>query len=239
MKLTSIYGPDWVWVYVGCGGTFYMAAPFLAVQEARRQGGVSVLVDPDCIEDGNEDRQWPGWVPGDAKVEAGRQALYLEEDRCAMVEKRFLDSDLAKYVGDRSVLAIVNVDNNPTRVEVRNWLSMRHASGALLLSGCEDTMGQAYWGLWDQGKAVHDCLDVHFDVLSEDVTSVDKCNLQTAIANQMTASCLAMAFLDLATCVEFLEQGLPVCPSEFHWASGGMWLETQKLTSLREVPDAD
>jgi hypothetical protein len=203
---------DYVWVFVGCGGTFYAASPYLAVLRRRYAGGGTILIDPDDLKKDDHDRQWPAYCAG-FKVEAAANAL--DCDMATQMVGSFNSSDrvLEGPTDGQPVLAIVNVDNDQARLAVADWLASRVSPGIMVVSGCERLFGQCYPGVWMDGEAVHDWRDCHPDVGTES-GSMHRCNLQDIRANALTGVCVGMCIEDIARRVENQEWGHL---REFYW----------------------
>jgi hypothetical protein len=204
---------DYVWVFIGCGGTFYATGPYLAVLRKRYLGeGPTILIDPDDVERSNHSRQWPTFSPGSPKVTCAGTVLDCET---IAIQAMFNPGDpvLEKETHGKSVLAIVNVDNDDARLDVAEWLESRHDPGIMVVSGCERTFGQCYSGVWMDGEAVHDWRECHPDVGSES-EPIRRCNLQDVRANALTGVCTGM-------CVEDIERrvrsGFWTELLEFYW----------------------
>ncbi|KKN80407.1 hypothetical protein LCGC14_0330000 [marine sediment metagenome] len=208
---------DYIWVFVGCGGTFYAASPYLAVLR-RRYGGKhsTIFIDPDSLAPDNKERQWPLCAPGVTKVSIAAEILGEEEGLEIMA--RFSPSDpfLGTETSGKPVLAIVNVDNDDTRLQVAEWLAGRVSPGIMVVSGCERLNGQCYSGIWQDGKAILDWRKYHEDVGEEDDTG-HRCNPQDVRANALTGVCVGMCIEDVAG---LLEGGLIGSAKEFWWETG-------------------
>ena len=193
-------------VYVGCGGTFYAASTYLAVLERRYtpevDGHPCLLIDPDSIEASDRSRQWPGYQEGMSKVQAAAGTLDDESFTLDIVEcvNRFSPTDrvLCEATEGHPVLAIVNVDNDETRLQVAGWLASRNSPGIMVVSGCERNMGQCYPGVWRDGEAVYDWRLSHSDV-GEPGPPVQQCNLQNIRSNALTGVLVGLCIEDVAT----------------------------------------
>ncbi len=192
---------DFTWVFIGCGGTFYGAAPYLSVLWHRHKPKRTIFIDPDYIEDRNAERQWPTASAGTAKTELGADAVsawsYDEgEYDIEMLNSRFDEFTLANETGP--ILAIVNVDNNPARLAVRSWLDTRQSMGIMVVSGCQHNYGQVYYGVWQDGP-IHDWLPLHDDVNNTDPPRLQPggCGGQTISANVLTGQFVGVAIEDI------------------------------------------
>ncbi len=194
---------DYVWIFVGCGGTFYAASPYLAVLYKRYHPDTLILMDPNVVKDNGQDRQWPGWNPGISKVSVAEEAL-IQGDRdfqvINLVDKfNLTDSMLCKHTEGKPVIAIVNVDNNEARLDVARWLADRCSDGIMIVSGCERTFGQCYPGIWKDGEPVYDWRESHRDVVQGSSSFSDNpCNAQNVRANALTGVLVGMCIEDVA-----------------------------------------
>lgn len=206
---------EYVWVFVGCGGTFYAASPYLAVLAKRYYGTQALFLDPDAVRSDNFDRQWPGFIMGESKVELARNALGLPSALGIVGRFDPVDRSLNKATEGRPVLAIVNVDNDEARLNVADWLSSRISTGIMVVSGCEKTLGQCYPGVWNEGEAILDWRTLHPDVGHTSGSSDDPCNAQTIRSNALTGVLVGMCIEDIA---EWLTSaGSHEVLSEFYW----------------------
>lgn len=216
---------DYVWVFVGCGGTFYAASPYLAVLRRRYAGEETILFDPGVIKEGNQNRQWPGYE-GTSKVTMADLALSCGETIGLMDPFSSSDPLLEDRTDGRPVLAIVNVDNDQARLAVADWLASRVSSGIMVVSGCERTFGQCYPGMWIGGQVIHDWRDYHKDV-GQDGPNAHRCNQQDVRANALTGVCVGLCVEDIARRVE---EGTWSRVSEYYWNTAtkgepSMWHE--------------
>lgn len=226
MKTTNPF-EDYVWVFVGCGGTFYAASPYLAVLCERYGCKEPVLIDPDHVTTGNQDRQWAGYNSSYDKVEVAGQALGVGGECIGLVSK-FDPADriLCDLTNGKPVIAIVNVDNNAARLEVAQWLSERHSDGIMIVSGCERTFGQCYPGIWKDGEPVYDWRESHRDVvLDSSSTPSNPCNAQDVRANALTGVLVGMCIEDVA---HRMNEGNWDKVMEFYWN-----ITSDGLTRLR------
>jgi len=207
---------EYVWVFVGCGGTLYGASAYLSVLHRRYDPKKTFLIDPDAVESENFDRQWPGWCPGNSKVSAAEEVLVDRRRPGAVVgivdTFRADDSLLEESTDGRPVLAIVNVDNDQARLDVADWLESRVSDGVMIVSGCEHDKGQCYPGIWLGGEAVYDWREHHPDVGQPSPTG-PTCNLQNIRANALTGVLVGMCLEDLAT-----SHSRPGMVTEFYWS---------------------
>ena len=220
---------EYVWMFVGCGGTFYAASPYLAVLYCRYAPRHEIiLIDPDIVEKDNYGRQWPGWTSGGAKVECADTilgTLGLE------LVSRFQETGdyLDEATDGRPVLAIVNVDNDQTRLDVASWLEKRISPSIMVVSGCEQDHGQVYPGIWMEGEPVYDWRKVHTDVGRESTGPVNPCQAQTIQANALTGVLVGMCIEDIAT---RLRDGTLNFVREFFWNTGRKTGEIGRLLNM-------
>ena len=205
---------DYAWVFVGCGGTFYAASPYLAVLVRRYCRRPIILFDPDTVEQENLDRQWPWAEVGDSKVRIGSRALRIEDFVSIVDCFKADDSVLEEATDGRPVLAIVNVDNNEARLDVAAWLASRISPGIMVVSGCEQTLGQCYAGLWDEGEAILDWRTLHPDVGDTTVAPVNSCNIQTIQSNALTGVLVGMCIEEIARWLQYSQRK---DVSEYYW----------------------
>lgn len=208
---------EYVWMFVGCGGTLYGAMPYLAVLHRRYQPKDTLFIDPDVIEEGNYDRQWPGWLSGNSKVSIAEEGIVdpsLDTGRVTCIVDSFRADDplLGERTDGRPVLAIVNVDNDQARLDVADWLEGRVSDGVMTVSGCEQGKGQCYPGIWLDGEAVYDWREHHPDVGQPSPTG-PTCNLQNIRANALTGVLVGMCLEDLAN------DPCPDSVNEFYWGT--------------------
>ncbi len=205
---------DYVWVFVGCGGTFYAASPYLAVLRGKYgETHKAIFIDPDSLSENNLVRQWPLYCVGESKVSIAASVLG-EEDSLQMIERfSSRDSLVGKETSGKPVLAIVNVDNDDTRLQVAEWLDERVSPGIMVVSGCERLNGQCYSGIWQDGKAILDWRKHHTDVGGERDTG-HRCNPQDVRANALTGVCVGMCIEDVA---RLLESDYVGVAREFWW----------------------
>lgn len=205
---------EYVWVFVGCGGTFYAASPYLAVLARCHAPREVIMVDPDEVEESNYNRQWPGYnLPGSTKVNCAEEALGLESLKLA---SRFQEVGnlLDEATNGQPVLAVVNVDNDQTRLDVARWLESRVSPGIMIVSGCERMYGQAYPGIWMGGQPIYDWRKIHTDVGEKLAGSTNSCQVQNVRANALTGVLVGMCIEDIA---DRLEQGNLQFVREFFW----------------------
>jgi hypothetical protein len=213
---------NWVAVFVGCGGTFYAASPYLAVLHRRYRPGTTILIDHDLVEEENYERQWPGFRPGLPKVYPAEELLVdsrTGQSTYNIIDKFKMDHAIleSKTVG-RPVLAIVNVDNDEARLEVAQWLEDREEDGIMVVSGCERRHGQCYPGVWMGGRPVYDWREHHEDVVTRPPVIRNACNLQNVRANALTGVLVGMCIEDV---VARLETGRWGEVAEFYWEVDG------------------
>lgn len=207
---------DYMWVFVGCGGTFYAASPYLAVLAKRFCRRYPLLIDPDSIDIdvGDSDRQWPGFPAGQDKVEAAQNALFLPAATKLVCKFQADDPMLEAETDGRPVLAIVNVDNDRARLDVADWLASRVSPGIMVVSGCERTFGQCYPGVWDQGEPILDWRTLHPDVGDTSTAPINPCNLQDVRANALTGVLVGLCIENVA---RWLSDQSQEFLSEFYW----------------------
>lgn len=226
---------DFVWVFVGCGGTFYTASPYLAVLRKRYQGdSTTLLIDPDEIVSGNYERQWPGIYGGTLKVTCAERSLILGPTQTVKLAAMFSPTDniLARETDGQPVLVIVNVDNDNARIVVADWLASRMSTGIMVVSGCERSLGQCYSGVWMDSQPVHDWRDHHKDV-GQGEGGTNRCNVQDVRANAMTGVLVGMCIESIALNVQnnMWDQvqefywGMEIMDSPRVWAS---WVKCRK-----------
>lgn len=224
---------DYTWVFVGCGGTFYAASPYLAVLAKRYCRSKAILIDPDTIGSEDYDRQWPGYPNGWTKVEAAQNALCVEGATRLACRFRADDTVLEEATDGRPVLAIVNVDNDEARLDVANWLASRISPGIMVVSGCERNFGQCYPGVWDGGEAILDWRALHPDVGDTSAPPVNPCNLQDVRANALTGVLVGMCIEDVADWLRVVSSEFL---SEFYW---GIYPETKRVKMWESVVTAE
>ncbi len=212
---------EYTWVFIGCGGTFYAASPYLAVLHQRYNVNQhkTFLYDPDVVAPNNWHRQWPGTVVGASKIVLAAIALNLRSNERVCVEEVFDPNtpELAQAIEGRPVIAIVNVDNNATRLQVAEWLESRSSSGIMIVSGCEKDHGQCYPGIWEDGEPVYDWRPWHEDVTTA-VVPTNPCDRQTIHANALTGVCVGSCIEDV---VAHLGTDEPLHRiTEFYWDYG-------------------
>lgn len=213
---------EYVWVFVGCGGTFHAASPYLAVLAKKYCRGRVLFIDPDSVEEGNASRQWPWYSPGVTKSVAGAIAVLGDNDAnpgpvdVYEVVGRFHvgDSLLGESTDGRPVIVIVNVDNDEVRLNIADWLESRISPGIMVVSGCERTFGQCYAGVWNEGEAILDWRRLHPDVGVDPDRDVNSCSVQTMRSNALTGTLVGMCIEDIA---RWLADGAKGDLSEFYW----------------------
>jgi len=234
---------DFQFVYVGCGGTFYASSPYLAVLQRRFSVADArpIIIDPDCLEEANRSRQWPRDIKGRLKVSAAASILDVESIE---IVERFQENDslLEEFTEGQPVLAIVNVDNDECRLEVANWLARRVSTGIMVVSGCEENLGQCYPGVWMEGQPVHDWRDAHPDV-GRGGFLADRCNPQNIRANALTGVLVGMCIEDIAKQVE---SGDWSHIKDYYWEIGDresgpgiMWAECHSTGWTREREEVE
>lgn len=226
---------EYVWVFIGCGGTFYAASPYLSTLVRRYSRRAVVIIDPDDIEESNQDRQWPEHLVGTTKVECADTALatFIAHDALKLVSRfQEVGRHLDKVTNGQPVLAIVNVDNDQTRLDVARWLENRVSPGIMVVSGCERTHGQAYPGIWMDGEPVYDWRNIHADVGEESSEPVNPCQAQNIQANALTGTLVGMCIEDIA---RRLSDGTLNFVREYYWNVGegptpllAMWHTTEE-----------
>lgn len=205
---------EYIWVFIGCGGTFYAASPYLAVLAQRYCRRNLLIIDPDAVSIDNYNRQWPGSKLGESKVGLAAHAL-CQYDAWQLI-CRFDPNDhlLNDLTSGQPVLAIVNVDNDSTRLQVAAWLADRQSPGIMIVSGCERTSGQCYPGIWMDGEPVCDWRDYHLEVGASPPAPECGCNLQDIQANALTGVLVGLCIEDIAW---RLENDSLTCVQEFYW----------------------
>jgi len=216
MKKTELFGPGCEWVFVGCGGTFFMAIPIYSVLLHKYRPGSITVIDPDRTELKNYDRQWPGRAPGQEKAHHGRVALGCPG---VSIAERFNPSDevLIERTEGRPVVAIVNVDNDQARLDVHSWLASRVSDGVMIDSGCEAEYGQSWAGIWLGSKCIHDWSITHPSVGTVAPAAGGGCSPQTAMSNLMTATCSALMIEEVVRWLQALDVGIPLSIQEYEW----------------------
>lgn len=237
------------WVFGGCGGTFYCAVPYLRVLLARYLPERVCCVDPDYLDHTNHTRQWPLEslkVPGDPKCLVASDALGALGGWDFRAVNGAITTNGIHMVSEQAIgpmLLVLNVDNNEARLAAREWCQIRAAyyPTAMVVSGCDGTKGQAYWGLWVPppkthdgcrchgaiGVAVHDWLELHPDVEDQAVDQrTGACGGQTIFANAITGQMVGMAIEDLDRFLYDTSEDPQA--SEFYWAKDE---KTGKLTA--------
>jgi hypothetical protein len=215
-------GKDMTWVFVGCGGTFYYATPYLSVLLARYKPKKVITVDPDQIDTESASRQWANMNIGSRyKAMLAHSALGLDlwdAESCSFVRWFNHGAGLAEAIGiGAPVVLVVNVDNHSGRLECQQWASSRDGMTGMVVSGCDGEKGQCVWGLYKDGEAVHNWMALHPDTYD---TSIDErratCGGQTVRANALTGQLVGAC---LEECMEAMLDS-PVYPeqvSEFYW----------------------
>jgi hypothetical protein len=188
---------EYTWVFIGCGGTFYAASPYLAVLRERYGKTKAILIDPDTVESENYGRQWPGFQPGSTKVSVASQILNEAESWQVVDSFSPMDEILGRETEGRPVIAVVNVDNDWTRLDAAEWLASRSSPGIMIVSGCERLHGQCYPGIWMGGEAIFDWREHHSDV-GQVGLQANRCNLQDVRANALTGVLVGMCIEDIA-----------------------------------------
>jgi hypothetical protein len=221
--MTTIKHPleDYVWVFVGCGGTFYAASPYLAVLCKRYCKTPLIIIDPKGVRESDHGRQWTGWTLGSSKVGAASEMLNDRSQRSEsiLIGESFSSDDriLSATTEGKPVIAIVNVDNNAARLEVAEWLAGRVSDGIMIVSGCERTFGQCYPGIWKDGEPVYDWRENHKDVVQDSSSSPSNpCNAQDVRANALTGVLVGMCIEDVALMMANKVDGMDVV--EFYWS---------------------
>jgi hypothetical protein len=214
---TSTAVKDYVWVFIGCGGTFYAASPYLSI--LLREYAPSdrpIFIDPDITNVGDWFRQWPSSPPGHSKVHLAAGALGERSDlTLGIVEKFRADDPLLEEKTEGSpVLAIVNVDDDQCGLDVAEWLASRISPGIMVVSGCERDYGQCYAGIWEGGRAILDWRELHSDVGQGHQTS-HVCGGQNVRANALTGALVGSCVEDMISWVQCKRQLL----REFYWAT--------------------
>jgi hypothetical protein len=213
-------------VFVGCGGTFFMGMPYFRVLvreivgrtgEGARDRPRLYFVDPDKVIGRNQNRQWPhrsdrgGFKCDIAESEFGwTGAIALAEPFTSF------SSEICSI--SRDVLLVVNVDNDAARLEVREWAKNRKGWTGMVVSGCEADYGQAYWGAWQNGVAIHDWRPLHTDV-GQDGGTEHRCAPQTAEANALTGVLAGLVLRDLLEVYRTEASSLerPRMVREYYW----------------------
>lgn len=185
-------------IFVGCGGTFFMGASLFKVLVRRYKPRNVIFVDPDRLKGSNQDRQWPHLLDKGCSKSHLAHAFFGVKSSFRVHETfsdftTAIDSGICP-LGD--VLLVVNVDNDETRLEVRNWAKSRQGWAGMVVSGCETDYGQAYWGAWEKGEAIHDWQVLHLDVGRKEGTE-HRCTPQTAEANAMTGVLVGLVLGDV------------------------------------------
>lgn len=201
-------------VFVGCGGTFFMGVPYFKVLVQRCDPRQVLFVDPDKVRGKNLDRQWPY---KDLRGEYKAWLAAQEFGRCSIMDAAcgpFLACGVW-VESEKDALVVVNVDNDEARLEVREWAKNRPGWSGMVVSGCEANYGQAYWGAWEDGVAIHDWGELHPDVGRDEGTE-HRCAPQTAEANAMTGVLAGLALADL---LAVYQTGVhPTMVREYYWS---------------------
>jgi hypothetical protein len=212
-------GNEITWMFVGCGGTFYCATPYLAVLLARYKPKLVITVDPDSLVTTNTERQWANASTPrlGAKVLLARFALGADTwaAQTQTVSERFKGADWDELEGP--VVLVVNVDSHEGRLECHKWASTRPGVTAMVVSGCDGNKGQCLWGLYKDGEAIHDWLALHPDTYD---LSLDErrgtCGGQTILANAITGQLVGMAVEEAFDAMLWLPE-VPDVVGERYW----------------------
>jgi len=227
---------EYVWMFIGCGGTFYAASSYLAVLYRRYNPETTILIDPDIVEEDNYDRQWPGFSPGVSKADVANELLCDHRHNTCIVGKfNPCDPLLDKHTDGKPVLAIVNVDNDMARLQVADWLENRISPGIMVVSGCERTFGQCYPGIWMAGEPIFDWRDYHRDV-GTGPSSPDRCNAQDIRANALTGTLVGMCIEDIAHRLAYTNL---MDVTEFYWDFQQGILNMWTVAALCRVPQGE
>jgi len=205
-------------VFVGCGGTFFMGMPYFKVLMRRYDPRRVLFVDPDKVLGKNQNRQWPHkGSRGEFKSLVATSEFDLG-CHYGLSFREFIRSPVEDFLpGD--VLLVVNVDNDEARLEVREWVKERPGWAGMVVSGCEANYGQAYWGAWKNGVAIHDWRMLHKDVgREEEVEQGHTCMPQTAEANALTGVLAGLALADALACYEGDRSFSYTHSREYYWS---------------------
>lgn len=212
-----------VFVFVGCGGTFWTASPTLAALTKKYQPQKCFFVDPDVLEERNLERQWVLAQPFDTKANIGRKAIVGAEMRATIEGKSCLQlfsewlQEHRGELADKDVVFIVNVDNDDARLEIRDYCRLLHRGTAIMvMSGCDVNYGQVYTGWWEEQRPHHDWAESHPDI-QRNKPPGDRCG-QNIFSNSMTGAFLGAAMHHVCGHLELEEK--PEVMLEWYWRRG-------------------
>lgn len=221
-----------VFVFAGCGGTFWTATPQLAALTKKYKPDLVLYIDPDRLEGHNLERQWVLATEGQEKAEA---AMLACSDSRAMYFPETFPPSMRSGINDEiedgdRVIVVTNVDSNPARVKIRDWCLNRRGWTAQIVSGCDLTYGQVYYGIYVDRHPLVDWIENHPDVV-EPTEPGPACG-QNISSNAMTGVFLGWALQEVMLHAE--DPGYaPV--QEYYWKVDGegrvrVWTELVQKT---------
>lgn len=204
---------DEIWVFVGCGGTFFHALTMYQALVAKYRPERVLCIDPDVITEDNRTRQWFGATLGARKGLAAASYLEPADSLSVKVGAAGWESDIVQLMPDihgGRVLWVVNVDNHEARRELVWWVRRLAGDHRMVVSGCDKKKGQVWWGHWRSRGALFDWLELHPDVANGD-GMMDPAYGQDVKANAATG------FLSATMIQSYLEDGNSPRKQEVYW----------------------
>jgi hypothetical protein len=219
----------WVnWVFVGCGGNHYYLQPYL--YKVAKDAETLMWIDPDKLEQGNLDRQWPtdevgdykAFIAGDHWPPGTRSDITtMCQAHACTVEELQKDPEWWKSVqcvgkkGERGVVIVCLPDNDVARVESavmleRMIVDNKADHGVVIVAGTDLNRGQAYYGVRGPDKWLHDWRTLHPDIQTQTPEEAAAGCGQTAPVNIQTA-------VITAQCIEEALYAKGDEVHEFHW----------------------
>jgi hypothetical protein len=227
-------------VFAGCGGTFWTATPFLSALLKKIRPDLVAFVDPDFLTAENKHRQWVTSEVERAKASLAAEAVLGADWRARCIteidpfpESTRLHPEVWARFNGVDLIVVCNVDTNQARLNIRNWCRQREGFCAMVVSGCDRTYGQVYYGIWQDREALLDWLPAHPDV-EEQTQPRDACG-QNIMSNAQTGVFLGWAIQDV---VSVYINGTDV-GKEYYWKKEGgkvkSWMDEVPIKEVVHV----
>lgn len=231
----------WTIVFVGCGGTFWCATPYLSALIRRFRFHQVVLIDPDVLTEANLERQWCNYpqMVGSPKVDIAAEALFTGDENVRLIRRqsKFIKEtglSLVRTFDDGSLLLfVVCTDNNESRMAVHDVA--RQLGADSIVCGCDGGGGQAYYG---SRLLTYDWFTRHPDVAEPGGAPRVEigCGGQTTYANALTGQLLCLAIEEYNK-IQVSRDYMPAI-KEFWWEvnRGGRFRAWETVVKAAEVP---
>jgi hypothetical protein len=236
--------------FIGCGGTYWTAANYLCSVVKRLGPAHIAYVDPDKLTEQNTERQWCVGNHGEFDFDYKcllAHGLFTPEELLGGAE--WLSMSVQEWLAPgghlEDLLLIVNVDNDRARLDMHEWCSQRREGRTIMvMSGCDMKYGQVYYGVWENGRPIHDWRPLHLEVGNPDHKPVQQegnnrgCGAQSTMSNFVTGSLFAPA---LTEALKFWDpdQPDPQDIGEWYWRTSDKGFKVWEQRVARCVPEPE